>query len=83
MNLKTIKRYTYEAIIYLLCLIVLGVFFMVVMRLLRANKFFHSSQELSVNVPFKCDAGVDRYWHVTVVKNANSTDAPMAAINFR
>lgn len=66
MNLKTIKRYTYEAIIYF-----------TMPHCLRgilhescdfcANKFSIPPKSYPVNVPFKCDAGVDRYWHVTSV----------------
>lgn len=63
---KTIKRYTYEAIIYF-----------TMPHCLRgilhescdfcANKFSIPPKSYPVNVPFKCDAGVDRYWHVTSV----------------
>lgn len=66
MNLKTIKRYTYEAIIYFTmphCL--RGI-------LHESCDFAQTSfsippKSYPVNVPFKCDAGVDRYWHVTSV----------------
>lgn len=79
MNLKTIKRYTYEAIIYFTmpdCL----------RGILHescdfcANKFFHSSQELSG----KCRSNAMPEWIVIGMLPALLVrDAPMAAINFR
>lgn len=50
----------------LLCLIVLGVFFMSHATFAQTS-FSIPPKSYPVNVPFKCDAGVDRYWHVTSV----------------
>lgn len=50
----------------LLCLIVLGAFFMSHATFAQTS-FSIPPKSYPVNVPFKCDAGVDRYWHVTSV----------------
>lgn len=50
----------------LLCLIVLRVFFMSHATFAQTS-FSIPPKSYPVNVPFKCDAGVDRYWHVTSV----------------
>lgn len=66
MNLKTIKRYTYEAIIYFTMPHCLRAFFMSHATFAQTS-FSIPPKSYPVNVPFKCDAGVDRYWHVTSV----------------
>lgn len=50
----------------LLCVIALGVF-MVVHTATAQTSFSIPPQSYPAKVPFKCDAGVDRYWHVTSV----------------
>lgn len=49
-----------------LCMITLAVFFMG-HKALAQTSFSIPPKSYPVNVPFKCDAGVDRYWHVTSV----------------
>lgn len=50
----------------LLCMITLGVIFMTQIAVAQTS-FSIPPKSYPVNVPFKCDAGVDRYWHVTSV----------------
>lgn len=49
-----------------LCLITLAVVFMG-HKVLAQTSFSIPPKSYPVNVPFKCDAGVDRYWHVTSI----------------
>ena len=49
-----------------LCMITLGVLFMTQTAVAQTS-FSIPPKSYPVNVPFKCDAGVDRYWHVTSV----------------
>ena len=49
-----------------LCMIALMIFFMGHTTLAQ-NSFSVPPKSYPVKVPFKCDAGVDRYWHVTSV----------------
>ena len=49
-----------------LCLITLAVVFMG-HKVLAQTSFSIPPKSYPVNIPFKCDAGVDRYWHVTSI----------------
>lgn len=49
-----------------LCLITLALVFMG-HKVLAQTSFSIPPKSYPVNVPFKCDAGVDRYWHVTSI----------------
>lgn len=50
----------------LLCIITLGVFIMAPTATAQTS-FSTPPKSYPTKVPFKCDAGVDRYWHVTSV----------------
>ena len=50
----------------LLCIITLGVF-MMAGRAVAQSSFSFPPKSFPTNVPFKCDAGVDNYWHVISV----------------
>lgn len=52
--------------IFLMCVMTLGVFIMAHTATAQTN-FSIPPKSYPVKVPFKCDAGVDRYWHVTSV----------------
>lgn len=52
--------------IFLMCVMTLGVFIMAHTATAQTN-FSIPPKSYSAKVPFKCDAGVDRYWHVTSV----------------
>lgn len=52
--------------IFLMCVMTLGVFIMAHTATAQTN-FSIPPKSYPAKVPFKCDAGVDRYWHVTSV----------------
>lgn len=52
--------------IFLMCVMTLGVFIMAYTATAQTN-FSIPPKSYPAKVPFKCDAGVDRYWHVTSV----------------
>ena len=52
--------------IFLMCVMTLGVFIMAHTATAQTS-FSIPPKSYPTEVPFKCDAGVDRYWHVTSV----------------
>lgn len=53
-----------KQLFFLMCVITLGVFIMAHTATAQTS-FPIPPKSYPTKVPFKCDAGVDRYWHVT------------------